>query len=485
MRTIDSAILARFEAKELRPFVLVDMNVDGTHYRYTDCDVPLVVGGYRYSPRGLKTEPVRYSTGTVVDSVKIKLDNLDDQFTAMFVDGTPQGSEVTLQIVLVEQWGEVDDETGSSWGPTVHGLSLADGQAFIAASGVDLSPYAGVEGTSTPYMITVHDSAGKTARGYIGAADAGETLGSNIITTNPGFESALTSGTDDDANSDNFPNWTETNDDANGAKTLAMTDSVHGGTRAAKIIRGTVLATMARAIQALTTDGKLYKLSVWNHGDGTYSGRITLSNAWSTTYTGITGTSYAETVWYFTDPAANVSLTLYPPGFVNAYAYFDDISIQEVTNGPATGVHIVSEKDGSTRNWTSIDSGFDYNDSAYTFEVRDTSSGTNRAYFVLNDAVTLFQGTIDGWNLDEEEVSFTIASELVKWNQRTLSRHSASCRWKEFKGTECAYAGAEIWCDRTYTRCVALGNQANFGGFRWLPSIVNKQIWWGRQMSGV
>lgn len=208
MRTIDAAILAELQAGTLKPFFALDVEIDSVHYRYTDCDVPLVVDGETYSPRGAKLEPIRYSLATVVDSMKISIDNLDSALTAVFVSGTPQGETVTLKIALVDS--------------------------------------------------------------------------NNAAMANP---------------------------------------------------------------------------------------------------------------------------------------------------------------------------------------------------------VTLFQGIIDGWNLDEESISFTVASELVRWSQKTLAKHSASCRWKEFKGTECTYAGIETWCDRSYTRCSALGNQANFGGFRWLPSIVDKELWWGRTRS--
>ncbi|GAI73202.1 unnamed protein product, partial [marine sediment metagenome] len=46
---------------------------------------------------------------------------------------------------------------------------------------------------------------------------------------------------------------------------------------------------------------------------------------------------------------------------------------------------------------------------------------------------------------------------------------------------ECGYGGGETWCDRTYARCVVLANSDNFGGFRWLPSIVDKEVFWGPQ----
>jgi hypothetical protein len=96
------------------------------------------------------------------------------------------------------------------------------------------------------------------------------------------------------------------------------------------------------------------------------------------------------------------------------------------------------------------------------------------------EAVTLFEGEIDSWNLSESSLRVTVTSIFYNWNQRTLSKHSPSCRWKEFKSTECDYAGGQTWCDRTYDRCIVLANTTNYGGFRWLPSIVDKEIWWGR-----
>jgi len=97
------------------------------------------------------------------------------------------------------------------------------------------------------------------------------------------------------------------------------------------------------------------------------------------------------------------------------------------------------------------------------------------------DAVELFRGVVDAWTLDEEKVSFTVVSKLNRWSKTTLNRHLASCRWKEFKGTECKYPGSETECDRSYARCSQLGNTANFGGFRWLPGLIGKEIWWGRK----
>ena len=100
---------------------------------------------------------------------------------------------------------------------------------------------------------------------------------------------------------------------------------------------------------------------------------------------------------------------------------------------------------------------------------------------IIPDPITLFAGSLGAWNIDTEGVlSITITNQFAQWNQTTLSLHSASCRYQVFKGAYCQYAGVETTCDKTYTRCVALGNQINFGGFRWLPSIMDSTIWWGR-----
>jgi hypothetical protein len=225
MRDIDSTVIEQLQAEELRPFILVDMNIEGTHYRYTDCDVPISYGGNLYDPLGFQINPIQYSTSRIVDQVEVEIDNLNSVMTSLFVGGTPQGSTVVVKLV-------------------VYTLSAS----VIWASGI-----------------------------------------------------------------------------------------------------------------------------VWQAG------------------------------------------------------------IQWMPS--------LLQEAGS---------------------------------------VTLFEGEIDSWTLDEERLRMTVTSIFSRWSQRTLSRHSASCRWKKFKGTECGYSGTAEWCDRTYARCQALGNTANFGGFRFLPSIIGREIWWGR-----
>lgn len=91
-----------------------------------------------------------------------------------------------------------------------------------------------------------------------------------------------------------------------------------------------------------------------------------------------------------------------------------------------------------------------------------------------------FRGRLDSWELKgNTTAAIEAVNELIFWNKKALRIQSSTCPW-EFKGTECGYSGAETWCDQSYERCAALANADNFGGFRFLPSIAEKEIWWGR-----
>jgi hypothetical protein len=99
-------------------------------------------------------------------------------------------------------------------------------------------------------------------------------------------------------------------------------------------------------------------------------------------------------------------------------------------------------------------------------------------YQVIASAV-MFRGFVGGYELQEPSADITIVNEFILWRKKTLRTAQASCPWA-FKGTECTYAGAETWCDKSYERCQALSNDMSFGGFRFLPSLMDKEIWWGR-----
>jgi hypothetical protein len=102
----------------------------------------------------------------------------------------------------------------------------------------------------------------------------------------------------------------------------------------------------------------------------------------------------------------------------------------------------------------------------------------NSSNVVINTQ-SIFNGYMNGFDINESEVNLEVTSIFAKFNQNSYGKHSALCRWKKFKGTECAYSGSATTCDRTYATCVGLGNTANFGGFRYLPDLEDKVIRWG------
>jgi hypothetical protein len=285
----------------------------------------------------------------------------------------------TLQIGELDGYREATDEITATFGATVHGLSLAAGVAYYKAGVIDLSSYAGTEGSATRYLIRVHDSASKLAYGYIGAADAAETLSGSELVVNGNFETFT--GTADDTTSDNLGTWTDTSNDGTGNHIWVLTanPAPHGGTYCVKYQRDS--STNAQSYQNFAvTAGKLYKVTFWTQGDGTNAGRYALYDVTAgatitgNLTTGVTAATWTQVTHYITAPAGCASMRLYFLTSTTAGSFFvvDDASVQEVTHVGATGVHIVSAINGSTRDWTSIESGFNYNDSAYTFEVMDT-----------------------------------------------------------------------------------------------------------------
>lgn len=99
---------------------------------------------------------------------------------------------------------------------------------------------------------------------------------------------------------------------------------------------------------------------------------------------------------------------------------------------------------------------------------------------VIGEAVILFLGYLDAIEIDNQRARFEVYNHFIRWKMMTPRRfHQATCMWT-FKSTYCGYSDGETWCDHSWERCVALGRKLNFGGFRWLPSLIGKQIWWGR-----
>jgi len=105
---------------------------------------------------------------------------------------------------------------------------------------------------------------------------------------------------------------------------------------------------------------------------------------------------------------------------------------------------------------------------------------------VLNDymqaisTATLFSGKIDSFSHNTQVLTVEVSSFHSLWNKRTMEISTPTCR-RNFKQIDCGYAGAATWCDRSWNRCLNLNNTARFNGFRFIPSLSDRDLWWGKE----
>jgi len=83
----------------------------------------------------------------------------------------------------------------------------------------------------------------------------------------------------------------------------------------------------------------------------------------------------------------------------------------------------------------------------------------------------IFRGYVSAISANEGNIQFEIAERYYDWSRPLNKRmFSKVCNFI-FKSSQCGYAGAETWCDKTLTRCTELSNEDNFGGFPDLPGL--------------
>ena len=156
----------------------------------------------------------------------------------------------------------------------------------------------------------------------------GETLSSELI-VNGGFETLGAGG------ADVFGMWTGV---ASDGAISNETTLKHGGSNAAKLTAGATKAT--RLVYGLSvTGGTRYKFTFWTAGDGANAGQYSLydtTNAAAITAvlsTNIVSSAYNLVSFYFTTAANCVAISIgfRCPNAVGGTAYFDDVSLKQVT----------------------------------------------------------------------------------------------------------------------------------------------------------
>lgn len=111
------------------------------------------------------------------------------------------------------------------------------------------------------------------------------------------------------------------------------------------------------------------------------------------------------------------------------------------------------------------------------FLMRITALDQNMAVI---GTVIHFDGILDQISAKKKNFKVDVYNHMILWKKKVPRRtHQASCTWTFKDAITCKYADAQTTCDKSYDQCLNYGNAINFGGFRWLPSLADKQIWWG------
>ena len=222
-------------------------------------------------------------------------------------------------------------------------LSLVNGTAF-AQFNLSLADFVGLDAGYTPWTLAVVDSTGKEAKGYIGAAGGGETLGAEIV-----------SNTTFDANTNG---WTAVDctlaSIAGGQSNNCCEVTRIGGGNQFGYSPVTVAVSALYKIGGYYKTGTLDKAAQFRYYDSVsgfiYTDNLITSGAWQQSFGYVTTRTTTSGRVYIARVSGADGTTL-----------FDEFSFKQVTDCAATGVRIVSAPAGATRNWASITSGFNPN----------------------------------------------------------------------------------------------------------------------------
>ena len=204
-------------------------------------------------------------------------------------------------------------------------IATRDGEAMFFHDSIDFSAYAGTDGGSTPYRFVFTDDADKTAIAYGGAAGGGEALGSDLYA---GWD--FTSG------------W-----GVSSGVLILDADTFKITIAGTQYIRRDV--TTAGSLYQIDFDGVTtdYPLS----GDDLCF--TVTQSVYTVFYAGVSGQVFTA--------LSSINLIRLISGSVDDEATVTSLMLKKYTDVPATGLHLMSTKNGTTRNMASVETGFDPN----------------------------------------------------------------------------------------------------------------------------
>lgn len=249
---------------------------------------------------------------------------------------------IKLKGVSINTWdGLLDEKTITSG--DLH-IATKDGEAMFFHDSIDFSAYAGTDGGSTPFRFVLFDNAGLTATAYGGAAGGGEALGAENI-SNADF-SAWTG--------DNPDSWVVFNEDANNY----ITEHVSG---AQLVSNDTSAVGMFQKVSSGLSAGSLYAQTI-NVTVNVLGWREKLSMPVGTDFTSATSRDSATFLRFLTMVTdESITQTFYRHNDGSSDVIYTLCSFKKLTDVPATGLHLMSSKNGTTRNMASVETGFDPN----------------------------------------------------------------------------------------------------------------------------
>ena len=279
---------------------------------------------------------IKAETGTVIDITNTPLGSTYNWGLKDASFDNDDDSGYTYRIISRHQYGALIAAHTVTAGQT-HLATVAAGAMFFHDS-IDFSAYAGNDTDSTLYQFVFEDSAGKVAQAYAGAVGSGEALGSELL-SNGGFSGSWTGEIPDGwvmvgtADANNYI----VKDDVNDTVQI-VNKSGYIGIRQDGILNPIGLL-YKRVADVFVTSGSL---------------QIELGGA-LIPFVATSGLSTA----YMTGA---ISISFYVQRAVNnSNAVVSSVSLKQVTEVPATGLHLLSAKNGSTRNMFRTESGFNPN----------------------------------------------------------------------------------------------------------------------------
>ena len=203
-------------------------------------------------------------------------------------------------------------------------LATKDGEAMLFVDDVDLSSYAGSDDGNTPNMMIMEDSSGNICASFCGAVGGGEALGAELITSGD-FSSGV--------------GWI----------------TVYGASVASGVC--TLPSNNSAAYRSIVNSiGQIVKLSIDVNTLSSGDSVRTYLNSQTLGYGNFTSTG-ANQNYYTTTTLTNMSVLVAKSGSVGS-AIVDNFSAKTLTDVPVTGIHLISEPDGSTRNVAYKDTSF-------------------------------------------------------------------------------------------------------------------------------